>query len=202
MSRKSAARSDTRLLVDVQQVIPLPEAQDYIVRIREKEERERQDRIGQGGRQALRQAFWQSLLERSVGRTDLFSNVSPSQDCWISAGSGISGVHYLYVIRQKNSSVQLVLEGEKQSNKVRYDWLCARRKELERALDGTLDWHRCDDLKKSYISKDFEGGYRNDSKEWSVIQDRMIAAMIQLEKTISPMIEQLREIAPESGDTV
>ena len=93
-------RDGARVLVDVQQVIPLPEAEDYVVRIREKAVRERQDRVEQGGRQALRRAFWQGLLERSSGKTGLFGNVSPSQDGWISAGSGISGVHYLYVIRQ------------------------------------------------------------------------------------------------------
>jgi len=197
-------RDGARVLVDVQQVIPLPEAQDYIVRIREKAVRERQDRVEQGGRQALRQAFWQSLLERSSGKTDLFSNVSPSQDSWIATGSGISGVHYAYVIRQHASAIQLVLEGEKSANKARFDWLRERREELERSFGGPLEWHRCENLKKSYLAQEFEGGYRDDPEQWPTIQDRMIEAMVNLEKAVRPHVPRLRQVAPEregGGDT-
>ena len=192
-------RDGTRVLVDVQQVIPLPESQDYIVRIREKAVRERQDRVEQGGRQALREAFWQSLLDRSSGKTELFSNVSPSQDSWIATGSGISGVHYSYVIRQHASAVQFVLDSEKASNKARFDWLHEREEEIERFYGGPLEWHRCDDLKKSYLAEEFEGGYRDDREGWPAIQDRMIESMVRLEKTVRPHVPQLRQIAPGDG---
>lgn len=43
-------RNGEKLLVDVQQVIPLPEAAEYQVRIREKERKERQGRAGRGNR--------------------------------------------------------------------------------------------------------------------------------------------------------
>jgi len=187
-------RDGARLLVDVQQVIPLPEAQDYIIRIREKAVRERQDRAEEGGRQALRHAFWQGLLERSPGKTELFSNVSPSQDSWIATGSGIGGVHYAYVIRQHASAVQLVLEGQRSTNKARFDWLRERREELEEANGGALDWHRCDNLIKSYLAREFEGGYRDDPEQWSAIQDRMIDAMARLERAVRPHMPQLRQI--------
>src|SRR5258705_12128027 len=48
-----------RVLIDVQQVIPLPEASDYIVEIREKEHKGRQER---NERSNLRRRFWQGLL--------------------------------------------------------------------------------------------------------------------------------------------
>jgi len=190
-------RDGARVLVDVQQVIPLPEARDYIVRIREKAVRERQDRTEEGGRQALRQAFWQGLLERSPGKTELFSNVSASQDSWIATGSGIRGVHYAYVIRQHASAVQLVLEGQRSANKARFDWLRERREELEGANGGALDWHRCDNLIKSYLAQEFEGGYRDDPEQWPAIQDRMIDAMARLEKAVRPHMPQLRQVLQE-----
>ena len=195
--RMKPYRDGARVLVDVQQIIPLPEAQDYIVRIREKAARERQDRVEQGGRKALHQAFWQSLLERSSGKTDLFSKVSPSQDCWISTGSGVSGVHYSYVVRERTSAIQLVLEGEKTVNKARFDWLYEQREEVERSYGGLLEWRRCENLKKSYLAHEFEGGYRDDTGQWPVIQDRMIEAMVNLEKAIQPHVPRLRQVAPE-----
>jgi len=192
-------RDGARVLVDVQQVIPLPEAQDYIVRIREKAVREREDRSEQGGRQALRKAFWQGLLERSSGKTQLFANVSPSQDSWIETGSGVRGVHYSYVIRQHSSAVKLVLQGEKAVNKARFDWLQSQREELEQSYGGPLEWQRCENLKKSYLSQEFEGGYRDDPKEQPGIQDRMIESMMRLENAVRPYLTQLRQVAPEDG---
>jgi len=197
-------RDGARMLVDVQQVIPLPEAQNYIVRIREKAVRERQDRAEQGGRLALRQAFWQGLLERSSGKTELFSNVSASQDSWLAAGSGIGGDHYSYKIRQHSSAVQFVLDRGKASNKARFNWLQERREELERVYGGPLGWHRCDDLKKSYLMEEFEGGYRDDVEQWPAIQDRMIDAMARLEKAVRPHMPQMRQVLQEHegvGDT-
>lgn len=188
-------RDGTRTLVDVQQVIPLPEAQDYIVRIREKAVRERQDRTELVGRQALRDAFWQSLLERSASKTDLFANVSPSRDCWINAGSGGRGVHYEYRIKQHESSVRLGLSGdEKDANKARFDWLQERQEEFERALGSPLVWGRCSDRKQSYIEKVLEGGYRDDPEQWPAIQDRMIGAMIRLEAALKPHLPELWNI--------
>jgi len=192
-------RDGARVLVDVQQVMPLPEAQDYIVRIREKAVRERQDRAEQGGRQVLRQAFWQSLLERSSGRTELFANVSASEDSWITAGSGISGLHYLYMITQHASSIRFVIEGSKATNKARFDWLYDRREKLEQAFGKSLIWQRCDDLKQSRFLVELEGGYRDDPEQWPAIQDRMIEAMIRLEKAVAPLIPQLRQISPSNG---
>jgi len=189
-------RDGDRLLVDVQQVIPLPEAVDYIVRIRNKEVRERQDRAEEGSRQALRQEFWKGLLERSSGRTQLFRDISPSQDSWISTGSGIGGVHYQYTICMHTSSVDLIFEGDKDKNKAMFDYMLKYRTILETAFGGALEWNRCDDLKKSYLRQDLEGGYRDDCDEWPVIQDRMIESMIKLEQAFKPYVAQLRQVEP------
>jgi len=63
-----------------------------------------------------------------------------------------------------------------------------------------LEWHLCEDLKKSYLAKEFEGGYRDDREQWPTIQDRMIQAMVNLDKAIRPYVDQLREVVAE-GET-
>lgn len=194
--RMQPYRDGERVLVDVQQVIPLPEAQDYIVRIREKAVRERQDRAEEGGRKELRIAFWQKLLERASGKTALFANVSPGDGSWISAGSGVSGVHYSYVVRQHTSAVQLLFEGERSVNKARYDWLLILREELEQSYGGQLEWRRGENLRKSDLSQEFEGGWRDDSDQWPAVQDQMIESMVRLEKAVRPYVDELRRVVP------
>ena len=191
-----------RVLVDVQQVIPLPEAQDYIVRIREKAVKERQDRIDQGGRKALRKRFWDSLLQLSADKTALFKNVSPSPDSWIATGSGISGLHYVYWLRQHTSSVRFIIEGDKATNKLRFDWLYERREQVEKVFGGPLRWDRCDDLKQSRLYVELSGGYRDPEENWPQTHAAMVDAMCRIVEAISPFIQQLRQIEADSATAV
>jgi hypothetical protein len=96
-----------RLLLDVQQVIPLPEAADYQVQVREKEQRGRQERAERYG---IRKKFWQGLLSRAAAKTPLHANISPGESNWISAGSGMRGLSFNYVIRQDDGTAELYMD--------------------------------------------------------------------------------------------
>ncbi len=190
-------RDGGRVLVDVQQVIPLPEAQEYTVRIREKKVKERLERAEQRDTKTLRLAFWGSHLERSASKTNLFAGVSACDDVWITTGRGISGVHYTYLVTRHTSLVRFALEANnKPLNKARYDRLLEQREEIERAFGGPLKWERRDDIQKSQMSLEFEGGYQNDQTEWTAIHDRMIDAMTRLHRAISPLVPELRHVLP------
>ncbi len=69
-----------------------------------------------------------------------------------------------------------------------------RRDAVKRSFGEPLEWHRCEKLKKSYIAKDFRGGYRDDSEQWPTIQDRMIQTMVKLEEAVRPCVTQLRQV--------
>lgn len=88
-----------RLLVDVQQVIPLPETAAYQVQVREKEQRSRQERAEGAG---IRKRFWQGLLSRAATMMPLHANISPSEAGWVSAGVGMRGLSLNYVIGRDN----------------------------------------------------------------------------------------------------
>lgn len=184
---------DSKILVDVKQVIPLPEAQDYIIRLRDKANA-RKDRKNH---ERERFEFWKALLKRSAGKTDLFSNVSPSRDGWIGAGCGISGLHYLFAIRQHLSSVIFALEGNKDDNKARFNWLAQHKNRIESVMGEELKWERCGDLKKSIITLDIEGGYCSGREQWPEIQDKMINAMVKLEEAIKPLIPELKKVSAD-----
>ncbi|MCD6248892.1 MAG: DUF4268 domain-containing protein [candidate division Zixibacteria bacterium] len=182
-----------RTLIDVQQVIPLPEAQDYMISIREKAGKERIDRTGKASRHLLRREFWEGLLGQIEGKTTLFDNVSPSKENWILAGSGISGFHYCFVVRLKDGEISFVLEAEKEKNKAAFDWLHSRRQDIEQSFGEPLVWRRADNLKRSDITFVIPaGGIFTEKSEWPKVQDTMIDALAHLEKAISPHIAGLR----------
>ncbi len=183
-----------RLLIDVQQVIPLPEAADYQVQVREKELRVRQDRAERHG---IRRRFWAALLARAVVKSPLHAHISPSDQNWIGAGSGMRGLSFNYVIRQDEGTVELYIDrgsDEAAANKQIFDWFARQRGPIEQAFGGELSWQRLDQKRGCRIAHTLTlGGWRSDEPLWPEIHDGMIAAMCRLELALKPLVAALRQ---------
>lgn len=101
---------DDEILLDVRQVIPPPEAEEYMVSMAQKEKEE----LSQSGeiktRHRIRKKFWTELLNKlRSSNCSLYNNINPSTDHWLSAGSGISGLHYSLIFGQKVIRVEFSL---------------------------------------------------------------------------------------------
>lgn len=186
-------RDENRLLVDVQQVIPLPEAAEYQVQIREKERRERKDRAE---RYSIRRKFWDALLKRARLQTDLHGNISPSEYGWVGAGSGMRGLGFNYAVTQHEAAAELYIDRGSNSggeNKTLFDAIESAKDEVESIFGGPLEWQRLNNKRACRIKKSISvGGYRDEEKKWPEIHGAMIDAMIRLEKALSPQIAKLR----------
>lgn len=185
----------SRLLVDIQQIIPLPEAEDFTISLREKSTLERIERRGTGARRhQLRMEFWQSLLDLERDKTRLFEGVSARQENWIGTGAGVTNAQFQFVIRKYDSEIQFTLLGERDWNKASFDLLYRNREEIEKAFGEPLLWKRNDDAKLSYVVyKMTLGGIFSGKSQWPSIQLAMIDKMSLLVKSISPFVESLRK---------
>jgi hypothetical protein len=85
---KPYQNGDTRL-IDVQQIIPLPEANDYQVQVREKEQQGKKIRAE---RYDERLRFWQGLILVARNQKTRHANIKPGSYSWIGARSGIRGL--------------------------------------------------------------------------------------------------------------
>ncbi len=190
---------DGRVLIDVQQVIPLPEAAQYQVQIREKKLKVREKRYE---RYDLRQHFWETLLSKANLRTRLHANISPGEYSYIATGSGVRGLNLTYSIRKEDATVELYIDrGDKDLNKRIFDFLHARKAEIEQQFGGALDWERLDERRACRISCTTTlGGYRTDEVKWPEIQDALIDAMIRLDRAFEdPLLRVKSEILPKHG---
>jgi hypothetical protein len=182
-----------RVLIDVQQVIPLPEASDIIVQIKEKERKGRQDRAEGGG---LRKKFWQGLLARGAGKTSLPANQSPGERGGLASRSVLRGVTFSYQLLQDESGVGLYIDtGVREDNKRIYDGLQSHQAEIDAAFGDKLSWLRLDHRRASRLVSMAPGGLRSDESQWPSIQDAMIDAMARLEKAVGPHLEKLKSEA-------
>ncbi len=183
-----------RLLVDVQQIIPLPEAAEYRVQLQKKAQQERVAQADRGERHALRRAFWTELLAAARERTPLHANISPSQDSWVAAGSGRAGLSYQYVIRRHEGEVYLYIDRGKRAeaeNQALFEALLTKKDTIEHAFGGPLDWVATEGVRVRKVGKRITvGGYR-DEDLWPDIQASMIDAMVRLEVALRPHLVTL-----------
>ncbi|MCK4871304.1 MAG: DUF4268 domain-containing protein [Phycisphaerales bacterium] len=180
-----------QVLLDVQQVIPLPEAEEYQIRVREKATQERVARHGQGDRAQRNLRFWSRLLEKANAVLPLHQNISRSKDNWISATS--HGIHFNYVTAHGNGRVELFLARPEQAeNKAIFDELHAKRTDIEAAFGDTLDWQRLDDGVGSRVAFDITSGSVKDETTWDELHDAMVDAMKRLEAALSSHITAYR----------
>lgn len=185
-------KDEERILVDVQQFLPLPEASDYTVKIKEREQDERQHRAERYG---LRNLFWTKLLNQARLKSDLHSRISPGDYSYISAGSGIRGLTFNYTVGQYKSTVELYLDRGSDSGsetKSMFEAIQAHKDAIEKSFGSLLDWQRLDARRACRIVFNLSGGYRTDESAWPEIQEQMIDAMIRFEKALRPSLEKLK----------
>ena len=178
-----------RVLIDVQQVIPLPEAAEYQIQIREKEQKERQERVE---RTPLR-TFWMKLLALGEGKTGLHERMTPHQRDYMSTSVGVSGLSLGYVVARHNSRIELYIDrGDAAVNKRTFDEMLSHKDEIEAVFGEPLSWQRLETKKACRIAYEFSlGGYKDDEASWQTIQTAMIEAMVRFEKALSPFIAKL-----------
>lgn len=180
-----------RTLIDVQQVIPLPEAEEYQVQIREKAARERSSRRGKSESEQLCYRFWKGLLERAGPKTDLHSNLSPSYRTYLGSPAGKG---FLYAFGRNSYRVGLYIDtGDKGKNEKIFDELCVSKTEIEKAYGKPLGWERLDTKRACRIRSEIGEGSVRDEARWPEMQDAMIDAMIAFERALRPHLSRLEE---------
>lgn len=181
---------DGRLLLDIQQLIPLPEAADFQTRLEEKKAAERKER---GDRDELRYRFWDMLLTAARDRTSLHANRRPQHGSWIAGGIGRVGFNVNYVTRRTDSQVELKIAGDTGAlGKAVFEALRAQKDAIEREFGAPLDWQEPPAIEGWRICYIIDGGYRNPSADWPRIHEQMIDAMIRLDAALRPRLQQIR----------
>jgi hypothetical protein len=183
-------RMGAEVLVDATQIIPLPEAEDYAVKLRA-QGKEKKKVLGV--RQEIFRKFWSQLIERATPRTPLLSGRSTTKDHWLNAGIGRARFTLSLVLRQHDAQVEcyIKLGGEKALTLNAYHSLLAMRESIEAAFGGELHWHDLPEKQGCRISAQLEGGWRAPEEEWPDLQDRLIGGVIRLERALKGPVGKL-----------
>jgi hypothetical protein len=140
----------------------------------------------------LRLKFWEQLLEEAKKRTNLHAKVKPGKENWISAGAGKTGLGFAYVVRMDDAQVELYIDrGEGEWNKRVFNGLLQHKLEIEDLFGSPLDWQLLPDKRASRIRFVIPDYGLKDQDHWEELQERLIEAMVRLEKAFRPFIRRV-----------
>jgi hypothetical protein len=181
---------DGTLLLDVQQLIPLPETSDFQTKIGLKKQAERQNRTD---RHELRLKFWKELLTLAITKTNLHENCKATHLAWISRAIG-RGFWLGYSVRQTDSQVELWIahgSGQKAKNKAAFKLMEGLKSSIESDFGAELEWQELPESDGCRIRYVVVGGYRSPTDQWPSIHAGLVDAMVRLDKAMRPKTAQL-----------
>jgi hypothetical protein len=182
---------DGQVLMDIQQLIPLPEAEEYETKIRAQQQ---ENRLAETSRHAMHRRFWRQLIERSRTKTALFSNRTGSKDQWIGVTLGRVGFNLSIVLLREETRVECYIDfgknlGEK--NLAVFKTLEQQKQTIEASFGEKLDWQELEDSRACRICTFVKGGWDEPEAEWGKLQDELVDTAIRLEKALKAPIQSL-----------
>ena len=188
------------LLIDLQQIIPTPEAADYMIGMAAKQSEESSVQGSQNNRHELRRSFWTKTLEELRARgVERYANISPSKDHWLSSATGVSGCRYDLIFLKNETRVELYVgRTEAGENKWIFDQLEQKKQEIEERFGAELQWQRLDDKKASRIcyARPFDG---TDDENWIAMIEWLCQHTVKLEEALSIPLARLNQLLRSKG---
>ncbi|HCJ5536731.1 TPA: DUF4268 domain-containing protein [Escherichia coli] len=183
-----------QLLINIDQIIPTPEAKELMIGINAKEAEEKTTEVVLKNRHTVRHEYWERALEAfQKSACQLYNNISPSNDHWLSAGSGLSGCPYNLIFLQKELRVELCISrGVTEENKYLFDLLSQSKQDIEHTFGAELEWMRLDEKKSCRIQFSTKAdGFNKDT--WPQAVAWHLEQMTKLEKALKGPLQKAAE---------
>lgn len=196
-------RFGDEVFIDLQPVIPTREAAEFMISMAEKETEEKSAQVEQHKTEAMRLEYWgKALVALKAAHVGLYGNISPAEDHWLSASSGISQCNHALILLKRELRVELKIgRYEAEENKWLFDKLIERKVQIEAQFGHPIEWLRLDNKKSSRLQFRFVcDGYDRD--RWDEYVAWHVAHIQKWEKALKGPIHELavalkaRESAP------
>ncbi|MBU5699765.1 DUF4268 domain-containing protein [Vibrio cholerae] len=183
-----------QLLINIDQIIPTPEAKELMIGINAKEAEEKTTEVVLKNRHTVRREYWERALEAfQKSACQLYNNISPSKDHWLSAGSGLSGCPYNLIFLQKELRVELwISRGITEENKYLFDLLSQSKQDIEHTFGAELEWMRLDEKKSCRIQFSTKADGFN-KETWPQAVAWHLEQMTKLEKALKGPLQKAAE---------
>lgn len=184
-----------QLLINIDQIIPTPEAKELMIGINAKEAEEKSTEVVRKNRHSVRHAYWEQLLEVFQNSAcTLYNNISASKDHWLSAGSGVRSCPYSLIFGQKELRVELwIAKSEAEKNTFLFEHIEREKEAIHKAFGEELDWQALPGKKSCRIQYALPADGFN-KERWSEWIEWHLTNMIKLEKALKAPLKRADEV--------
>ena len=184
---------DQRLYLVIERIIPLKDAEDFIISMEKKEKAEARSKYVNERRGQDRLEFWQSLLD-NINETECekFKNISPTPFDLIIAGSGIRGVGFKFEVTNSKARAGLYIDRggrERDQNKRIFEILKEHKESVDKAFAKNLEWDPMEGRSACRIRCEAPGN-GSDRNEWEKMVNFLVDSMIELVKIFEPILNE------------
>ncbi|MBO6857450.1 DUF4268 domain-containing protein [Roseibium sp.] len=132
------------LFVDIQQVIPTPEAADFMIGMAEKSAEEKYRQETERQHQRFHQIYWQRVIATLREKyTNKFNELSPNRNHWLTIPSPLKNSHFALVIKKRQIRAELYLAWPtKEETEVIFNRLHFKQREIEDKFGAPLEWFK------------------------------------------------------------
>jgi hypothetical protein len=181
-----------KLLLDVDQIIPIKEAQDYIIKIASKNREENDNKEELENRYTYRFAFWSQFLVESNKHNDYCAGLNPIKESWIRVGVGLTGVSINLVTSMNYARTEVYINrGTATENKRVFDALYAQKEEIEKKFGAPLTWERMEDKVSSRIKWQLDGVNVQDESDYPQMNEFLIDGVERMKRAFADPINSL-----------
>ncbi len=181
------------LFLNVEQIIPTPEATDFMIGMIAKEDEEKSASNEQRRSHGLRLEFWEQTLEAFCHSScRLYDNISPGRDHWLAAGSGLAGMSFNLIFGKNQIRVEFSMQrSQVEANQLVFDRLLAQKQQIETAFAAELDWLPLPGRKACRIqfAKPVDG-YNKD--HWPEMIKWLVEHMTRLDHALQSHLEKIK----------
>ena len=141
---------------------------------------------------SIRKKYWKQLLPL-LKDTDLFLNVNPSKDHWLSTGAGKGGVSFTFVATKSYVRIELTIStSSKETNKVYFKNLFRDKEQIEQKFGGELAWEELPENKMSRIKIELQGVSLYNDVDWERMNSFLTSNLPNFEKAFQPFVKNLK----------
>ena len=171
-------RYNGHILIDFDQIIPIKDAEDYIIRMAKKTN-EATTSVTLAERGASCQKFWAKFIEFNSSNGGIYSDNSPSTSNWLSK-SFVPGILIKVIINKNDCRVECYFharnngksdKSDKGKNKSNYDFYFKRKVEIESKMPNyPLVWECLDNNVTCSIKSEKQLSYLNSEEREEIFK--------------------------------
>ncbi len=171
------------LFIDFDQIVPIKEAEDFMIKVASKKREELHSKDEIENRYKVRLKFWADFLSR---KNNLCSNLSPSKDAWISVGIGMSGITINLVVAKSYARTEIYINrGSQTKNKEAFDYFFSNKEKIEKIFNSQLIWERMNDKITSRIKWQLDGVSVYEEKDWEKMINFILDGLDRMNLAVS-----------------